>query len=118
MPSALFLNLTANPCGGGPGPSLLGTRETPDLNWQEEVRGLAGSVPVNALVTSNRARAAGYRYPTGRFRRRACAPPPHVGGQKIKWGADEVVQGADPLFPKRNLNFRGCAACDFSLPSA
>ena len=36
---------------GAPGPSLLGTGETPDPNWQEEAHGLAGSVPANALVT-------------------------------------------------------------------
>ena len=33
---------------GAPGPSLLGTGETPDLNWQEEAHGLAGLVPINA----------------------------------------------------------------------
>ncbi len=33
---------------GAPGPSHLGTGETADLNWQEEARGLAGSVPTNA----------------------------------------------------------------------
>ena len=35
---------------GGPGPSHLGTGETADLNWREEARGLAGSVPKNADV--------------------------------------------------------------------
>jgi len=33
---------------GDPGPSHLGTGETANLNWQEEARGLAGSVPANA----------------------------------------------------------------------
>src|SRR5208337_991977 len=33
---------------GAPGPSPLGTGETPDLNWWEEPHGLAGSVPANA----------------------------------------------------------------------
>lgn len=35
---------------GAPGPAHLGTGETPDLNWQEEVHGLAGSVFANADV--------------------------------------------------------------------
>jgi hypothetical protein len=34
------------------GPSHLGTGETADLNWQEEARGLAGSVPVNANLAT------------------------------------------------------------------
>jgi len=31
----------------GPGPLHLGTGKTADLNWREEARGLAGSVPIN-----------------------------------------------------------------------
>ena len=38
---------------GAPGPSPLGTGETPDLNWQEEPHGLAGSVPPNPHSASN-----------------------------------------------------------------
>jgi len=33
---------------GAPGPSPLGTGETPNLNWQEETHGPAGSIPTNA----------------------------------------------------------------------
>ncbi len=33
---------------GAPGPSLLGTGETPDLSWQEEAHRLAGPVPKTA----------------------------------------------------------------------
>jgi hypothetical protein len=38
---------------GAPGPSLLGTGETPDLHWQEEAHGLAGTVPANAAGNSD-----------------------------------------------------------------
>jgi hypothetical protein len=33
---------------GAPGPSRLGTGETPNPNWQEEAHGLAESIPTNA----------------------------------------------------------------------
>jgi len=32
----------------GAGPPRLGTGETPNLNWQEETHGPAGSIPTNA----------------------------------------------------------------------
>ncbi len=41
------------PHRGCPGPSLLGTGETPDLNWQEEAHGLAGSVLENAVASDD-----------------------------------------------------------------
>ena len=34
----------------------MGTGETPDLNWQEEAHGLAGSVPENAFAATNHER--------------------------------------------------------------
>jgi len=37
----------------GSGPSLSGTGETPDLNWQRQAQGLAGSAPVNAHSPPN-----------------------------------------------------------------
>jgi len=44
---------------GAPGPSLLGTGETPDLNWQEEAHGLAGSVPVTPQGPGAQSRPVG-----------------------------------------------------------
>ena len=38
--------------------------------------------------------------------------PPQTVGLKIQW--DSARENRAPLFPKRNLHFRGFAACDFS----
>jgi len=42
-----------NQTEGAPGPSLLGTGETPDLNRQEEAHGLTGSAMLSADSTPN-----------------------------------------------------------------
>jgi hypothetical protein len=58
----LGLDAPRNFTEGATGPSHLGTGEAANLNWQQEVRGLAGSVPQERRCgsKSNRSGAAGH----------------------------------------------------------